>query len=95
MKIPIILVTLILLGIGMTSLVNAAYIFTDLGTLSGNNSTATAINNAGQVVGYSYATLDDSHATLWNGTTLTALDTTMGGYYSQATAINNAGDRCN
>ena len=90
MKKQIMLVTLTLLGIGITSLVNAAYIFTDLGTLGGNNSTATAINNAGQVAGFSYTTLDDSHATLWNGTTLTALDT-MGGYYSQATAINNAG----
>ena len=67
------------------------YTFTDLGTLGGTNSSAAAINNAGQIVGradiYNNAAF---HATLWNETTATDLGT-LGGTYSGATAINNVG----
>lgn len=51
MKKPSMLATLILLGVGVTSLANAAHIITDLGTLSGINSEAIAINNTGQIAG--------------------------------------------
>ena len=91
MKKQIMLVTLTLLGIGTSSLVNAAYIFTDLGTLGGNNSEATAINNAGQVAGFSYTTLDNSRATLWSGTTPPTALSTLNGNASQAWSINDAG----
>jgi probable HAF family extracellular repeat protein len=51
---------------------------TDLGTLPGRiYSEAAAINNSGQVVGYSWTTDTDStayHATIWNGNTLTDLN---------------------
>ena len=61
---------------------------TDLGTLpSKTNSYALGINDTGQIVGYSYDTTGDtaSYATLWNGTTPTALG---GGI---AYAINSSG----
>jgi probable HAF family extracellular repeat protein len=50
-----------------------------------DNSTALDISNAGQVVGFS-----GSRATLWNGSTPTALGT-LGGSHGTATAISRAG----
>lgn len=70
---------------------------TDLGT---NLLNATAINNAGQVVGYGYVAVAGNgyntqgytaqHAMLLNGTTATDLGT-LGGHGSLATEINNVG----
>lgn len=83
---------LILLGVGVTPLANAAYTFTDLGTLLGDgNSEAWAINNTGQVAGFSFnTTLDASRATIWNGLSITALSA-FGGHNSMAFAVNNVG----
>ena len=53
---------------------------------------AMGINNAGQVVGYSYDNSANEQAVIWNGsTTPTALGTLTGGTGSQATAINSTG----
>jgi probable HAF family extracellular repeat protein len=71
----------------------------DLGTLGGTNSSANAINAAGQVAGYAYTTGNASaHATLWNGTNAIDLnsfldDSTIsaGWVLQEATGINDNG----
>ncbi len=64
---------------------------TNLGTLGGSYSSATAVNAAGQVVGESNNTDDSTkQAFLYANGQLTGLGT-LGGGYSSANAINNAG----
>ena len=53
-------------------------------------STASSINDAGQVVGYSSAAEDTFHASLWQGGQLTDLGT-LGGNSSYAYGINSSG----
>lgn len=60
--------------------------FTDLGTLAGMSSAATALNDAGSVVGSSYVSGDASHAFLWRSGKMTDLGT-LGGPSSYADAI--------
>lgn len=43
---------------------------TDLGTLGGSWSRASAINAHGQIVGIATTSNDEQHATLWNGNTV-------------------------
>jgi len=77
----------ILLGVGVTPLANAGYVFTDLGSWNWY-SFATGINNTGQVVGQDTT----GRAALWDGTTTTDLGTlNLGGTSSKALAINQAG----
>lgn len=68
----------------------ATYRFSDLGTLGGVHSSASAINNAGQVVGWAEKASGESHATVWNNATATDLDP-LGGTRSVANGINDAG----
>ncbi len=42
------------------------YRYTDLGTLGGTDSSATAINNAGVVAGWARTATGYAHATVWN-----------------------------
>ncbi len=64
----------------------------NLGTLPGGaGSTASDINNVGQVVGSSDVPGPESHACLWQGGTITDLGT-LGGTQGWANAINEAGD---
>lgn len=74
------LVAMTLFG-GVTAANAVPYTLTDLGP-----GIAFGINDAGQVVGVS-----GGIATIWNGTTPTALDALPGGTGSGAHAINNAG----
>jgi probable HAF family extracellular repeat protein len=72
-----------------------AYTVTDLGTLGGTGSVATAINDAGQVVGKAYTagapiTGGTYHAFLYSGGVMQDLGT-LGGPDSYACGINNAG----
>ncbi len=65
---------------------------TDLGTLGGYQSEGTALNDAGQVVGYADLGGGPSHAFVWSFRTGKMTDLgTLGGDFSYATAINNRG----
>ena len=71
-------------------------VLTDLGTLGGNFSAATGINEAGQVVGASSAVSgggphSTTHAFLWTGGAMVDLGT-LGGESSQARDINEDGE---
>ena len=62
----------------------------DLGTLGGTFSFAGAINERGQVVGYSETASGEIHAFLWHQGVMTDLGT-LGGTISQAFTINERG----
>jgi probable HAF family extracellular repeat protein len=68
-----------------------SYEVKDLGTLNGYiSSYANAINNAGQVVGYSQTSNGNTHAVLWRKGNKIDLGT-LGGTNSSANGINNTG----
>jgi probable HAF family extracellular repeat protein len=70
----------------------APYTIVDLGALgTGDLSVATAVSNAGQVVGYSNPTPFTMHAFRWRDGVLTDLGTNPGGANSRANAVNDAG----
>ena len=73
----------------------ADYVITDLGTVAGTVSHPFAINNAGQVVGRSYASTGASRAFLWQGDTMVDLNSLIpansGWVLEVATAINQSG----
>jgi len=62
----------------------------DLGTLGGGNSTAYAINESGQVVGWANVVGGSIHGFLWQSGAMTDLGT-LGGNYSRAADINQVG----
>jgi len=62
----------------------------DLGTLGGTGSVAYAVNDAGQVVGYSQTATGDTHAFLYSGGIMMDLGT-FGGRTSYAFGINKLG----
>ena len=63
---------------------------TDLGTLGKGSSYAWAINNLGQIAGYSDTAQGETHAVLWQDGGMTDLGT-LGGKWSFAYALNNRG----
>ncbi|MBE2214765.1 MAG: hypothetical protein IAE82_12910, partial [Opitutaceae bacterium] len=68
----------------------AGYVLIDLGTLGGAGSVATAVNDAGVVVGISDIPNGDDRGFVWDGGRATTLDP-AGGVISQAYGINDAG----
>ena len=90
------ILTYIMLAIACASLSSAAkaqsrYTITDLGTLGGSTSEARAINDSGQIVGYSYITGDSAyHVFLYSRGHMLDLGT-LGGSDSFAYGINNSG----
>ena len=91
---------LVLVGACVTALTGAAngtsasrasgWAIRDLGTLGGNSSAATAINNRGQIVGWSTTRSGAKHAFLWQRGTMRDLGT-LGGAESAALALNERG----
>lgn len=69
-----------------------SYTFTDLGQSIAASTTATGINNSGQVVGFSQTTgyYGNQQAILWSGSTSTTLQA-LSGPNSNANAINSSG----
>ena len=63
---------------------------TDLGTLGGGSSTGHDMNASGQVTGVANTAANESHAFLWDGTTMQDLGT-LGGTRSSGPAINDSG----
>lgn len=83
-------VVLSLLGLSANA-AYPSYTFTDLGTLGGTISYATAINASGHIAGYAFLADDiNHHATLWNDSVINDLGT-LGGSLSAAYGINNTG----
>jgi probable HAF family extracellular repeat protein len=79
-------------GVDRPARAGIAYILTDLGTLGGCSSAGFAVNDAGQVAGYSYTTSGAQHAFLSGpaGGQLKDLGT-LGGSSSVGTAVNASG----
>ena len=67
------------------------YAITDLGTLGGNASAATAINTPGQVTGWSTTAGGATRAFLYSAGTMTDLGTLQGGSFSTGAALNDLG----
>src|SRR3954447_2128182 len=74
---------------GQTSGTDGAYVIIDLGTLGGNESAATAINESGQVAGWARRSDGAQHAFLFD-TTMSDLGT-IGGASSAAWGVNRDG----
>ena len=80
--------------VGAANAVSTFYTITDLGTLGGNYSYATGINNSGQVVGNSstvIAGINTDRPFLYSNGMMTNLGTPLGGAVSRAAGINNSG----
>ena len=86
-------VLLLLIGLmfGQNPLLgDTLYTVTDIGSLEGNSTSGTSLNNAGQVTGSSIISEGASHAFLYSDGRMTDLGT-LGGLSSTGAGINNSG----
>ena len=92
-KISYTLITSTAIGLATSQSVAAAslYSITDLGTFGGQDSYASSINDAGQVVGYAALSSGLTHAFLYSSSSLQDLGTLSGVGDSLAFGINNFG----
>src|SRR5215469_15734674 len=74
------------------SAATTTYTITDLGSLGGGVTDATAINAAGQVTGDSTLNVGGSRAFLWRNGKMTDLGTLPGGDFSKGREINGSGE---
>ena len=88
-----ILILQIVLSIVLASGVSSApdIQITDLGTLGGTSSRATAVNDLGQVVGWGDTASGEPHAFSWTAAGGMVDLGTLGGNYSTAAAVNDLG----
>src|SRR6266481_2804435 len=88
-------ISLALMGVALGALIAAVpaagYSIVDLGTLGGDSSEATGINNSGHVVGSSTTAAGATHGFLYASGAMTDLGTMIGGSSSHATGINDLG----
>ncbi|HEY7314840.1 MAG TPA: DUF3466 family protein [Gemmataceae bacterium] len=87
---------LIVAMVSFPSSAKAEYVVTDLGTFGGTVSSASGINDAGQVVGTATTSDNTSHAFLYSNGTMTDLNSLLPSnsgfsYLVAATAINDNG----
>jgi probable HAF family extracellular repeat protein len=79
-------------GVVTHAFLDSAGVFMDLGSLGGQYTYTTGINNAGEVVGTSYLPgASNWHAFLYSAGTMKDLGTLNGGPFSEALGINNSG----
>ena len=81
---------IIMLLFGTSGNADVIYNVVDLKTLGGTANQAWSINDAGQIVGWSYLSDGHTRAFLYSGGSMSALGT-LGGSYSDAHAINASG----
>lgn len=77
---------------GIIAQAQTSYSFRDLGTLGGTSSSATGVNNAGQVVGASTLANGAAHGFYWSAGTGMVDIPTFGGTGGGAKGLNNVGD---
>ena len=90
-RVLMLLIALVFVSHPSHAVLAQSYILIDLGTLGGNYSVATGVNDQGQVCGYSSLPPNNfpTHAFLWSGTMIDL--GVLGGYFSYAEAVNNLG----
>ncbi|MGE5607813.1 MAG: DUF3466 family protein [Bacillota bacterium] len=80
----------LVLACASVTMADVKYTVTDLGTLGGPESSASSINNKGQIVGSAQTADGQTHAFLYSDKAMIDLGT-LGGSYSSASGINDAG----
>ena len=87
----VVLASLTVLSVFSLCQAELRYSIIDLGSLGGDTSIASGINDSGQIAGHSYITGNSAlHAFLYDGTSITDLGT-LGGIVSRAYVVNDSG----